>query len=210
MRAVIIGATGAIGKVLVRQLLCDDRYVFVEIFVRSAWDIQHPKLICHVVDFDKMEEWNHLIEGNVAFCCLGTTKKQAGSKANQWRIDHDYVVQFAKYCKANQIQTFELVSSKGANYHSKAFYLHMKGRVEQAIMRLHFNRTIIFRPSVLIRPNSDRLGEKIAVKVLHVLNRIGLYTSYKPILVSEVANRMRNEAIDKEAFNLVVIENETI
>ncbi|MBB1139822.1 NAD(P)H-binding protein [Myroides sp. WP-1] len=210
MRAVIIGATGAVGKVLVRQLLCDDRYQFVEIFVRSPWDIQHPKLIYHVVDFDKMTEWHHLIEGNVAFSCLGTTKKQAGSKKNQWHIDYDYVVQFAKYCKTKSIQTFVLVSSKGADYHSKVFYLYLKGRIEQAIAQLHFNRTIIIRPSSLIRPNSDRLGEKMGVKVLLFLNRIGLLQSYRPVPVSKVADRIRNSAVSHVGYNLVIIENDEI
>ena len=77
MKAVVIGATGATGKVLVRQLLADDDYSFVEIFVRNDWDIQHPKLICHVVDFEKIEQWKHLIEGDVDFSCLGTTLKDA-------------------------------------------------------------------------------------------------------------------------------------
>lgn len=210
MRAVIIGATGAVGKVLVRQLLCDDRYHFVEIFVRSSWDIQHPKLICHVVDFEKMSEWHHLIDGDVAFSCLGTTKKQAGGKENQWHIDYDYVVQFAKYCKAKSIHTFVLVSSMGANYRSNVFYLYLKGRIEQAVAQMHFNRTIIIRPSSLIRPNSDRKGEEWGVKILMFLNRIGLFKSYKPVPVSRVADRIREAAVQHVAYNLVVIDNEEI
>lgn len=210
MRAVIIGATGAVGKVLVRQLLCDERYHFVEIFVRSPWDIQHPKLICHVVDFEQMGQWHHLIEGDVAFSCLGTTKKQAGGKAAQWHIDYDYVVQFAKYCKVKSIETFVLVSTKGADYRSKVFYLYLKGRIEQAIAQLHFCRTIIIRPSSLIRPNSDRGGEKIGVKVLLFLNRLGLFKSYSPVAVSKVADRIRNGAVEHVTYNLVVIENDEI
>ncbi|MBB1151029.1 MULTISPECIES: NAD(P)H-binding protein [unclassified Myroides] len=210
MRAVIIGATGAVGKVLVRQLLCDDRYNFVEIFVRRSWDIQHPKLICHVVDFEKMDEWHHLIDGDIAFSCLGTTKKLAGSKKNQWRVDYDYVVQFAKYCKAKSVHTFVLVSSMGANYRSKVFYLYLKGRIEQAIAQLHFNRIIIIRPSSLIRPHSDRKGEEWGVKILTWLNRIGLFKAYKPVPVSRVAARIREAAAQHVAYNLVVIDNEEI
>ena len=210
MRAVIIGATGAVGKVLVRQLLCDERYHFVEIFVRSPWDIQHPKLICHVVDFEQMAQWYHLIEGDVAFSCLGTTKKQAGGKANQWHIDYDYVIQFAKYCKAQSVQIFVLVSSKGADYRSKVFYLYLKGRIEQAIAQLHFNRTIIIRPSSLIRPNSGRTGEKVGVKILTLLNRIGIFRSYRPVPVSKVADCIRNAAVTHVSYNLVVIENDEI
>lgn len=210
MKAVVIGATGATGKVLVRQLLCDDQYVFVEIFVRKAWDIQHPKLICHVVDFSEIDGWHQLIEGNIAFCCLGTTKKEAGSKKEQWHIDFDYVVQFAQYCKSKGIKTFVLLSSKGANPHSRLFYFHLKGKVEQMIININFHRTIIIRPSSLIRPNSNRLVERIGVKILKGLNRIGLLRSYRPVSVSRVANRMRAEARNVIACGLTVVENDDI
>ncbi len=210
MKAVVIGATGATGKVLVRQLLCDDQYVFVEIFVRKAWDIQHPKLICHVVDFNKTDQWQYLIEGNVAFCCMGTTKSDAGSKQEQWHIDFDYVVQFAQYCKAKDIKTFVLLSSKGANPYSRLFYFYLKGKVEQMIVNLNFYRTIIIRPSSLIRPNSSRIGELIVVKMIKGLNRIGLFRSYRPVSVSKVANKMRIEVQNTVACGLTIVENDEI
>lgn len=210
MRAVVIGATGATGKVLVRQLLGDDQYVFVEIFVRKPWDIQHPKLICHVVDFDKTDQWQHLIDGNIAFCCMGTTKADAGSKKNQWHVDYDYVVQFAQYCKANGIRTFVLLSSKGANVNSKLFYFFLKGRLEQVIAKMHFYRTIIVRPSSLIRPHSSRFGERLAVKILQSLNRLNLFLSYRPVTVYSVANKMRYEARNTVACGLTIIENDEI
>ncbi len=209
MRAVIIGATGATGKVLVRQLLADDDFSFVEIFVRNEWDIQHPKLICHVVNFEKIEEWKHLIEGDVAYSCLGTTLKDAGSKERQWHIEYDYVIQFAQYCKANKIKSFVVLSSKGASERSKIFYLKLKGMIERSILSLHFDNTIIVRPSTLLRPNSNRKGEKFSIKLIQFLNRMGLYKSYKPVSVFDVAKRMRKES-KQLTYRVSVIENSEI
>lgn len=209
MRAVIIGATGATGKVLVRQLLADDDFSFVEIFVRNEWDIQHPKLICHVVNFEKIEQWKHLIEGDVAFSCLGTTLKDAGCKDKQWHIEYDYVIQFAQYCKANGIKSFIVLSSKGASERSKIFYLKLKGMIERSILSLHFDNTIIVRPSSMIRPNSNRKGEKFSIKLLRFLNRIGVYRSYAPVSVFDVAKRMRLES-KQLTYRVSVIENSEI
>lgn len=209
MKAVVIGATGATGKVLVRQLLADDDYDFVEIFVRNDWDIQHPKLICYVVDFENIEQWKHLIEGDVAFSCLGTTLKDAGSREKQWHIEYDYVIQFAQYCRAQGVRSFVVLSSKGASERSKIFYLKLKGMIEHAILSLHFENTIIVRPSTLLRPNSTRKGEKFSIKLIRFLNRLGLYKSFRPVSVFDVAKCMRKES-KQLTYRVSVIENTDI
>ena len=80
MKALVIGATGATGKDLVDQLLNDQDYKEVEVFVRNPLNIENSKLTTHIVDFEKPEEWKDLVKGDVAFSCLGTTLKNAGSK----------------------------------------------------------------------------------------------------------------------------------
>ena len=72
------------------------------------------------------------------------------------------------------MNTLVLVSASGANAASRLFYQRMKGELEQALIALNFPHLIIFRPPLLIRPNSDRLGEKVAKRILYGLNRIGL------------------------------------
>ena len=88
MKALVIGATGATGKDLVYKLLNDKDYDEVNIFVRKPMNIQHPKLKTHVVDFEKPQEWQDLVKGDVAFSCLGTTLKGAGSKQAQRKVDY--------------------------------------------------------------------------------------------------------------------------
>ena len=90
MHALIIGATGATGHALLTQLLDNPMFSHVSIFVRRPVSIEHPKLTTHIIDFDQAHTWQDKVRGDVLFCCLGTTLKDAGSQAAQWRIDYDY------------------------------------------------------------------------------------------------------------------------
>ena len=193
MKALIIGATGATGKDLLAQLLEDEAYTEVHCFVRKPMSISHPKLHAHVVDFDTPEAWADLLQGDVAFSCLGTTLAVAGSKEAQWRVDYDYQYAFAQQCKANGVPTFVLVSAAMANTQSKMFYNRMKGQLEDAVKALEFTRLLIFQPSILIRSNSDRGAENFSVKAIHFLNKIGLFKRYRPMPTNVLAQRMRRE-----------------
>jgi uncharacterized protein YbjT (DUF2867 family) len=101
MKALVIGATGATGKDLVNQLLNDQDFEEVNMFVRKPIDIQNNKLKVHLVNFEKPEEWKDLVKGDVAFSCLGTTLKAAGSKEAQRKVDYDYQYEFAQAAKEN-------------------------------------------------------------------------------------------------------------
>ena len=193
MKALIIGATGATGKDLVTLLLNDNAYSEVHCFVRKPMSITHPKLYAHVVNFETPEAWADLLHGDVAFSCLGTTLAVAGSKEAQWRVDYDYQYAFAQQCKANRVPTFVLVSAAMANAQSKVFYNRMKGQLEEAVKALEFTRLLIFQPSVLVRKGSDRKGEQFGLKMIVLLNKIGLFKRYRPMPTNVLAQRMRRE-----------------
>ena len=193
MKGLIIGATGATGKDLLAKLLEDDTYSEVHCFVRKPMSISHPKLHAHVVDFDTPEAWSDLLHGDVAFSCLGTTLAVAGSKDAQWRVDYDYQYAFAEHCKNNGVPTFVLVSAAGAKAQSKLFYNRMKGQLEEAVKALEFTRLLIFQPSVLVRKESDRKGEQFGLKMIVLLNKIGLFKRYRPMPTNILAQRMRRE-----------------
>lgn len=208
MQALIIGGTGATGRVLVEQLLEDSDFSEVTIFVRKDPNIQHPKLITHIVDFEHITEWQHLIVGDTAFSCLGTTIKQAGSKENQWHIDHDYVLRFAEYARQNSVKQFVLLSAKSASAQSKIFYSRLKGTLENNILALRFNQTIILKPGLLLRPNSDRAGELLAEKVLKFFNALGLLKNMQPLDVAKVAKRMRTESKDCNEPQCIILSEQ--
>ena len=190
MKALVIGATGAVGKDLVEQLLKDDSFDRVDVFVRREMPLLSSKLVSHVVDFDHTESWAGLLTGDVLFSCLGTTIKAAGSQDAQWKVDYTYQFEVAKAAQANGVQQYILVSSVGADAHSKIFYSRMKGQLDEEVAKLGFPGCFILRPPSLIRKGSDRFGEKAGVVVLKALNAIGLMRSWTPMPTEEVAAAM--------------------
>ena len=194
MHALLIGATGATGKDLLHLLLQDNAFHRVDIFVRRNLDIQHEKLKVHVIDFDKPEQWKHLVKGDVLFSCLGTTLKAAGSKEAQWKIDYDYQYQFAKAARENNVHSYVLVSADFASPNSFFYYSKMKGQLEVAVKALGFPKLTIFNPPVLIRKNSDRPAEVAGWKVIKFFNKIGLFRSQKPLPTEILAQAMINAA----------------
>ena len=190
MKALVIGATGATGKDLVNQLCQDSDFDEIDIFVRRRSDFHHEKVKAHLVDFDHPEEWKHLVKGDVAFSCLGTTLKSAGSKENQKVIDYDYQFNFAKAAKENNVQDYILVSAYGASPDSKIFYSRIKGELEEAVKNLKFEKTTIFKPGMLERKNTDRNGEVFGLKIIKFLNKLGIFKSQKPLPTEVLAKAM--------------------
>ena len=190
MKALVIGATGATGKDLVKQLCQDSDFDEIDIFVRRRSDFHHEKVKAHLVDFDHPEEWKHLVKGDVAFSCLGTTLKSAGSKENQKVIDYDYQFNFAKAAKENNVEDYILVSAYGASPDSKIFYSRIKGELEEAVKNLKFEKTTIFKPGMLERKNTDRNGEVFGLKIIKFLNKFGLFKSQQPLPTEVLAKAM--------------------
>jgi uncharacterized protein YbjT (DUF2867 family) len=198
MHALLIGATGATGSDLLELLLKDDSFRQVDIFVRRDVDRRHAKLNIHVIDFDKPDEWKHLVTGDVLFSCLGTTLKAAGSKEAQWRIDHDYQLEFAKAARENGVDSYILVSSSGASPDSFLFYPRMKGQLEEAVKSLGFPKLSIFNPPILERKNTDRSGEVLGVKVMRFVSSLGLFRSQRPMPTEVLAKALVNAAKKNE------------
>jgi uncharacterized protein YbjT (DUF2867 family) len=190
MKALLIGATGSTGKFLLDELIQDNDYTAVTIFVRRPTGRSHPKLTEHVIDFANLDELSGLITGDVLFSCLGTTLKDAGSQQKQWEIDFEIPAAFAKIARQNRVSSVVLVSSDGASPSSRIFYSRMKGELETAIAELDFGQYIIFRPGPLLRQGTDRTGEKIMLKVLGFFNGIGLLKKYKPLPTEVLAMKL--------------------
>lgn len=190
MRALIIGATGATGKDLVDILLRDPDYTDVVIFVRRASGVVHPKLTEILTDFEKMEPIEGQIKGDVWFSCLGTTLKTAGSKDKQWHIDYEIPLEFARIAKRNGVAQMVLLSAYGASPRSGVFYSKMKGELEEKIKGLAFEKLIIFKPGLLLRKDTDRLGERISASAIHFLNGLGIMKKFRPMPTEILAEKL--------------------
>lgn len=208
MKALVIGATGATGKDLVKQLLNDPDYEEVNVFVRKPLETENPKLKNHLVDFEKPKEWRHLVQGDVAFSCLGTTLKNAGSKEAQRKVDYDYQYNFAKTAKENGVEDYILVSSYGASPKSKIFYSKMKGDLEESVKNLHFNKITIFQPGMLERKDTERTGEVLGGKIIKFANKFGILTHQKPLPTDVLAQAMINASkIKSNGYSKIKLGN---
>lgn len=195
MKADIIGATGATGRVLLAQLLNDERFDEVHIFVRRAPDFAHDKLHVHLFDFSRSDTWADKLRGDVLFSCLGTTLKDAGSQEAQRKIDYQAVLDAARAARANGTRTMALLSAAGANPQSRIFYSRLKGELERDVSALDFPQLLVFRPPLLLRPDSTRAGEIWSARILAALNAVGILRSQRPLPVAELARAMLAAAV---------------
>jgi len=195
--ALVFGATGLVGGHLVNFLLLHPAYGKVVVFVRRPMDVEHAKLVQHVIDFDRPESYRELVKGDDIFCCLGTTMAKAGSKAAFFKVDYTYTWLAAAMAAQNKVNQLLVVSSVGADANSLFYYSKVKGQIEEALQKLPFWSTHIFRPSVLLgERNENRWGEQVAGRIGKVLDHFtgGLLTKYRPIEADVVAKAMVSAA----------------
>lgn len=171
MIAVIIGSTGLVGSLLLQKLLANNDINLVISVSRKTTNINNNKLKEFLInDLTELSTLYDELKGDIYFCCLGTTIKDAKSKENFKKIDFDAVLEFAKIAQMNQAKSFSFISAYGANSRSFIFYNRVKGDIETALENLHLNKLLIFRPSFLIgHRQSFRLGEKIMTSIINFI-----------------------------------------
>jgi len=181
--AIVIGATGATGKHITKELLGNDNYHKVIVFSRRLIDQKHPKLINHLVDFDQIHKWAWLLQGEDLFSCLGTTRKQAGGKDAQYKVDYTYQANVIEAAAKNGVKRLFLVSSPRANIKSKIFYFQMKGKLDEFVKQQNFETLVYFKPSIIEATRAvNRVSEKIGVSVFYFLGRwFPAMKNHKPI-----------------------------
>ena len=205
--ALVLGASGATGRELVQLLLDDPNFNQVSIFVRTFPKTSNEKLKIHKIDFTQLNKYKDLINGDILFSALGTTKKDAGGKKEQYLVDYTYQYEFAKMASENGVANYSLVSSTGANAKSLFFYPKIKGALEESVKKLNFQKIDIFQPSMLIRqPDLIRAGEKSGIKFLNKINKIGFLKSQKPLNVKDLAVKMVSFALLKNQFGVTTYQ----
>lgn len=206
--ALIVGATGLVGSELAK-LLCESRdYVSVTVLTRRPLQIEHDKLTVHIVDFDEISEQDIQCVDDV-FCCLGTTRKKAGSREEFEKVDVEYPLRIAALAKNEGVTHFIAISAMGASEKSFAYYNRVKGKLEQQLQALDFPRLSIVRPSLLVGKRPEfRFGEKSGEVVLKVVKPIllGPLKRYRSIEARQVAEAMLYIALygEKQPFTVYI------
>ena len=211
LHALVLGATGATGKEMVKLLLEDSNFSKVSLFVRRKIHLDHEKLTIHKIDFSRLSEYNSLVKGDILFSALGTTKKEAGGKNKQFLVDYTYQYEFAKMASENGVSHYSLVSSIGANKNSFFFYPKIKGALEYSVKSLSFNKIHIFQPPSLIRqPELIRSVEKYSVNFLQLINKLGFLKSLKPILVKDLAMKIIKESLSNLKEGITIYKSKDL
>ena len=200
--AVIVGATGVVGRVIVNEILSGEYYDRIYILGRSSItklpdDSRLEKII---IDFENIDFDMNILEDADVFASLGTTIKIAGSKENQRKIDVDYTVNFSKLCEG-KVRSFNVVSAIGANSKSKNFYNSLKGELEDKLKVMNLGVLRIFQPSLLISKRDDkRFLEEIFMKVAPIFQLIlkGKAKKYSPIEVSVLGREIVRFSIENK------------
>ena len=118
MKAIVIGATGATGRELIKNLLQNSVIKHILVFTRKKLDVSSPKLDVRLINFAEIDKYRNIINGDILFSALGTTLKDAKSKTKQFEVDYTYQYNLAKISSENNVKTLSLVSSSGANENS--------------------------------------------------------------------------------------------
>lgn len=188
MKVIILGATGLVGQSILKQCLERNDVTEILVFGRRKTHLTDPRVRESVVDFDNIENWKHLVTGDILFSALGTTLKVAGTKEAQFKIDYTYQFEFARIAAANKVGSYLLISSVNADAKSSFFYLKMKGQLEEAVSKLSFPSIIFLRPGPLTgKREVPRLNEIISTKILDLFPASLVAPSIRPVPAQRVA-----------------------
>jgi uncharacterized protein YbjT (DUF2867 family) len=205
--AIVVGATGLVGRECVRQLAAHPGFERVTALARRAppSDPVPAKVKTELVDFDRLDARPEVFQATHLFCALGTTIKQAGSRERFRQVDFGYPLRAAELALAAGVRHFLLVSSVDASPASRNFYLRVKGELEAAIQGIGFRSVTIVRPSLLLGDRNEfRLMEQVAMRFAWAFPR-----KYRPVHARDVAAALvAAAAVDWPGVNF--IENAAI
>lgn len=191
--AIILGATGLTGGILLNKLITDTNYSKIKLFSRNSVDVNSEKIEEFIIDVLQLEKSTKDFIADEVFCCIGTTAAKTKDKKLYKAIDYGIPVTSAKIAKQNSINTFIVMSSMGADAKSTVFYNKTKGEMENDVLQQNIKNTYILRPS-LIGGNREenRVGERIGKGIMKILNpmMIGDFKKYKMIHPEKIASCM--------------------
>ena len=217
--AIILGATGLTGGLLLDQLIVDSTYDKIKLFSRSSVASASEKVEEYLADTLELELYQEQFTGDEVFCCIGTTALKTPNKKKYKAIDYGLPVSAATLAKRNGIATFIVLSSMGADSKSSVFYSKTKGEMECDVLLQNVPHTFILRPSLIGgHRNEYRLGEKIAKVAMRLLNPIliGDFKKFRIIHPEKIAKcmqivaRSKTQEVFLDSDKILIIANSTV
>lgn len=211
--AVIVGATGAIGRKLTPLVVASPR--FDKVLILHHRPTQYAKLANveeRVIDFTNIPTPTADADVDAVFCCVGTTQKKAGSTKAFQKVDRDIPIALAKWAAAQHASTFVGISSVDASTLARSVYLKTKGQMESGVAGAGVSATYILRPSLLDGERDDfRLAERIGNAALSIVGpvMVGPLRKYRAVRTDTVAKAMLVCA-ERGAPGVHIVESDAI
>jgi len=204
--AILLGATGLTGGILLKKLIADKKYSIIKLFSRNSVDISSDKIQEFIIDVLQLEQSVTDFTADEVFCCIGTTAAKTKDKSLYKAIDYGIPVSAAKLAKQNKIPTFIVMSSMGADVKSSVFYSKTKGEMERDVLQQNIKNTYILQPSLIGgNRNENRVGERIGKGIMRILHplMVGNLKKYQMIHPQKIASCMHilaNKTYNKTIF----------
>ncbi|MDR5591272.1 NAD-dependent epimerase/dehydratase family protein [Christiangramia sp. SM2212] len=147
--AIILGATGLTGSILLDKLVDDPRYRKIKVFSRNHVHRKSEKIEEYLINLFELEKFTELFKADEVFCCIGTTQKKTPDNDTYRMVDFGIPATAAKLCHRNEIETFQVISAMGADEKSRFFYNRVKGEMEGAVLEQQIPNTYILQPSLI-------------------------------------------------------------
>lgn len=209
--AIILGATGLTGGILLQKLIKDPGYSKVKVFTRTSVGLTHPKVSEQLLDLLQLDQQAQDFTGDVVFCCIGSTQKKTPDEEMYRLVDHGIPVTAARLAKKNGIGKFVVISALDANPNSRFFYNRTKGEMERDVLALEIPETYILQPALINGPRQEKrpfefLWKKLMKVGDHLL--LGRFRKYRSIASETIASAM--VLLEKEGYFKERIESDEI
>ncbi len=204
--AIIIGATGLTGRILLQKMIHDNRYSKIKLFSRTSVGITDQKVEEHLIDMLQLRDHAEEFIADQVFCCIGTTAAKTPDKELYHKIDYGIPVSAARLCKTNKIPVFVVISALGADANSRVFYNRTKGEMEKAILEFDIPKTHILQPSLIGgKRDEKRPGEyffKVLMKIFNplLIGPLGKYRTIEPETIVSAMIRLANNDFDQKTI----------
>ncbi|EMA8634101.1 NAD(P)H-binding protein [Cronobacter sakazakii] len=202
-RVLITGASGLVGSHLLRMLVDEPRVTSIIAPTRRPLRVPMHKVEnpCDPQLSDVLTQLNAPLD--IVFCCLGTTRREAGSKEAFILADYTLVVDTSLAGLRLGAKHMLVVSALGANPNSPFFYNRVKGEMETALKAQGWPRLTIARPSLLIGDREKRrAGESFMAPLFRLLPG-----KWKAIEAQTVAQAMVNAALSPAQEDVAVLDS---
>ena len=209
--AIILGASGLTGGLILEKLLVDDRNETIKLFSRSRIEGLPNKVQQYIGNLLELEHFKNDFTADEVYCCIGTTAKKTPDKTMYKNIDYGIPVAAAILAKENGIPTYLVVSAMGANKKSSVFYNRTKGEMEQDVVNQGIPNTSILRPSLIGGDREERrVLEKIGLVLFKAIQPlfIGPLKKYKIINAESIAQAMLNLANTTSNTDVIITSND--